>query len=319
MSYLYFAIPGGILAGLFCIRKLRELKWGWVRSNASLKGQIFVITGANTGLGFETAQILANRQATVILACRNLEKANEAINRIRRKTSEGTLIALELDLASFDSVRKFAQKIKTTYPDFDCLINNAGMSTKESLTTKENFELHTGVNHLGHYLLVDLLKDNIKSNNSRVVIVSSKMHEKGSIDFENFGKFVENAGSRFNNMYNNSKLMNFYHARELYKRDYDVQVLCPGLCHTDFFRNYNPRWYHYILFSPIVLLFLRSAKQGAQNIVFAATDAKNTDEKNPVTGWMIADVKQVKSKVKFSEEVSEKLWAESAKACSVDP
>jgi NAD(P)-dependent dehydrogenase (short-subunit alcohol dehydrogenase family) len=316
MSMVYIAIPAGIIAGIFLIRKLREFKWGWVRNISSLKGKIFIITGANTGLGFETAKALVKRQATVIMACRNLEKANEAITKIRAQTREGTVVALELDLASFDSIKSFSNKIKTTYPDFDCLINNAGLSVKDNQTTVENFELHFGVNHLGHFLLVDQLNDNIKNNESRIVVVSSKMHEKGAIDFENLGKFVERGG-RFNNMYNNSKLMNFYHARELYKRGHDVHVLCPGLCHTDFFRNYNPKWYHYVMFSPIVLLFLRSARQGAQNIIFAATDATNTEEKNPVTGYMVADVKQVKSKVQFSEEVSEKLWVESAKMCNI--
>lgn len=105
--------------------------------------------------------------------------------------------------------------------------------------------------------------DNIKKNNSRVVVVASKMHERGVIDFDNFGKFVESPkGERTNRLYNNSKLMNFYFAKELYKRGVDVHVCCPGLCNTDFFRAYDPKFYHYILFSPVILFFLRSAEQG---------------------------------------------------------
>lgn len=109
--------------------------------------------------------------------------------------------------------------------------------------------------------------DNIKQNNSRVVIVSSKMHERAVIDFETFGKFTEKPkGERSNHLYNNSKLMNFYFAKELYKRGVDVHVCCPGLCKTNFFRAYEPKFYHYILFSPVILFFLRSAEQGKKII-----------------------------------------------------
>ncbi|XP_053676326.1 retinol dehydrogenase 12-like [Anopheles nili] len=317
-SLLYLLVPVGVGASLYVIRKLREWKWGWVRNNAPLRGKVFIITGANTGLGFETAQALAARQATVIMACRSMERAGEAIRRIRQHTQHGELIPIELDLASFESIRGFSEAIKSRFPSFDCLINNAGLAIQTPTYTKENYEVHYGVNHLGHFLLVDLLKDNIRANAARIVVVSSKMHERARIDFDNLGKWVERGrGDRFNNLYNNSKLMNFYFARELYKQGYNVHVLCPGLCHTDFFRDYNPKWYHYILFSPVVLLFLRSARQGAQNIIHCATDNVNTEEKNPVTGYFVTNIEQTKSKAKFDEETSERLWRESVKALNV--
>ncbi|XP_065083488.1 retinol dehydrogenase 12-like isoform X1 [Ochlerotatus camptorhynchus] len=313
-SLLYLMIPVGIGAGIYLIRKLRERQWGWVRHNYSLRDKVFIVTGSNTGLGYETAKALVARDATVIMACRNMEKASQAIATIRQKTSKGEMIPLELDLASFESINKFAAEIKATYPRFDCLINNAGLAMQTPQYTKENYEVHFGVNHLGHFLLVDLLKGNI-GDTTRVVVVSSKMHEKkAKIDFDNLGKWVDRAqGERFNNLYNNSKLMNFYFARELYKKGYDVHVLCPGLCHTDFFRDYNPKWYHYVLFSPVVWLMLRSAKQGAQNIIFCATDNVNTADKNPATGYYIANVKQTKSKFVFDDQVSERLWNESVR------
>ncbi|XP_058459435.1 retinol dehydrogenase 12 isoform X2 [Malaya genurostris] len=312
---VYLLIPAGIGAGIYLIRKLRELQWGWVRNNSSLRGKLFIITGSNTGLGYETTKALVARQATVVMACRNMEKASQAIATIRQETTEGELIPLELDLASFESIHKFATEIKDKYSTFDCLINNAGLAVKTPQYTKENYEVHTGVNHLGHFLLVDLLKDNIKANTARIVVVSSKMHEKNAkVDLDNFGKWIDRApGDRFNVLYNNSKLMNFYFARELYKKGYDVHVLCPGLCHTDFFRDYNPKWYHYLLFSPIVWLFLRSAKQGAQNIIHCATDNINTEEKNPATGYFVTNLKQTKSKVIFDDQISEKFWRESAR------
>jgi NAD(P)-dependent dehydrogenase (short-subunit alcohol dehydrogenase family) len=100
-------------------------------------------------LGFQTAKALIKRDATVILACRDLLKANEAIAKIRLETSEGKLIPLELDLASFESIRSFAKKIQEEFPKFDCLINNAGLAVQDEQYTKENFEVHFGVNHLG--------------------------------------------------------------------------------------------------------------------------------------------------------------------------
>lgn len=254
----------------------------------------------------------------------------------------------ELDLASFDSIEKFAHEIRTKHPKFDCLINNAGMATQQNEATKDNFEIHFGVNHLGHYLLVDLLKDVIKENEARVVVVASLMHKRGRIDFETMAKPRNSPlSTRMNPLYNDSKLMNVYFARELYKRGFDVHVLCPGLCHTDFFRSYNPKWYHYIVFAPIAWLFLRSAEQvnwiflhidirgsavcvcvcvsncdfvsfkGAQNIVHCATDNENTETKNPFTGYLIVNLKQYKSPVNFEDSVSEQLWEESAKLCSL--
>ena len=280
---------------------------------------MYIVSGANTGLGYEVARALAKRGATVIMACRNMEKANEAIEKIKRETKEGELIALELDLASFDSIKKFVAVIKEKYSVFDCLINNAGLAVQTAQTTKENIELHTGTNHIGPFLLTNLLMDNIKKNNARVVIVSSKMHEKAKIEFESFGKFTEKAkGERSNHLYNNSKLMNFFFAKELYKKGIDCHVCCPGLCNTDFFRDYDPKFYHYILFSPVILFFLRSPEQGAQNIIFCATDNVNTEENNPDKSYLVVNLQQTKSKIDLSDETSEKLWAESKKLSEIN-
>lgn len=252
------------------------------------------------------------------MACRSLDKANEAVEKIRRHTSNGKMIPLTLDLSSFDSIKSFATEIKSSFDSFDCFIQNAGLAVNGEQYTKEGFEVHFGVNYLGHFLLTDLLKEEIDKNNSRLVIVSSRMHEKGTIDFENLGKYLA-PKSRTNNLYNNSKLMNFYFARELFEKGYDAHVLCPGLCHTDFFRNYNPKWYHYIMFSPIALWYLRSAPQGAQNIIFCATENENGPFRNPSTGYYIKDLKQCKSKIKFSEEISKRLWENSLKLCRIMP
>ncbi|KAG5668690.1 hypothetical protein PVAND_016619 [Polypedilum vanderplanki] len=311
-------IPAGIAAGLYLIRKQREYSWGWVHKQHDLRGKIFIVTGANTGLGFETTRGLVKRGATVILACRNLRKANEAIEKIKAEFKSGEMIAMELDLANFDSIRKFVKEIKEKVPKFDCLINNAGLAVQDEQLTADGIELHTGTNHIGPFMLTNLLMDDIKRNNARVVIVSSKMHERATVDFETFGKYSPKpAGERSNHLYNNSKLMNFYFAKELYKRGIDVHVCCPGLCNTDFFRDYDPKFYHYVLFSPVILFMLRSAEQGSQNILFCALENVNTDDQNPDKSYIIYDCKQHKSKIDLSDDVSEKLWIESAKLCGI--
>lgn len=243
-----------------------------------------------------------------------MRKANEAIRKIRHHTMKGTMFALSLDLSSFKSIETFSDNIKKFHNKFDCLIENGGLALYENQVTLEEFEIHFGVNYLGHFFLTDLLKDNIRQNNCRIVIVSSKMHEKGLIDFNNFGKYFQYKG-KHNQLYNNSKLMNFYFAGELYHQGFDSHVLCPGFCNTDLFRHYNPKWYHYVLFSPIAFWYLRSAKQGAQNIIHCATIAKNTPVKNPSNGFYVRDLKQCKSKHAFLDEVSKRLWKESIKLC----
>lgn len=318
INYWYFVVPVASIAVIYVIRKIRVWQWGKIRNKYSLAGKTYIVTGANTGLGFEVTKALVERHATVIMACRSIEKADKAIGRIKIHTTNGTLIPCHLDLASFESIVDFVENIKSNYSNFNCLINNAGLAIPNGqLKTADGIELHFGTNHVGHFLLTRLLQDKIKENSARIVVVSSLMHQRGRIDFLTISKCVESGVTKANNMlYNNSKLANFYHARELYKKKFDAHVLCPGLCHTDFFRSYNPRWYHYILFAPVVWFFLRSAKQGAENIVFCATDNVNTDEKNPSVGYLVRDLKQTKSEVQFDDEISSRLWDESEKLCS---
>lgn len=320
INYWYLAVPAATVAIIYIIRRIRVWQWGHIRNRYSLAGKTYIVTGANTGLGFETTRALVKRDATVIMACRSIERADKAIGAIRKETIKGTMIACHLDLASFESIVDFVQNIKENYSNFNCLINNAGFAMPDGKQkTVDGIELHFGTNHLGHFLLTRLLQDRIQVNRARIVVVSSVLHQKGRIDFANIAKCVEKEGviSKSKNLlYNNSKLANFYHARELYKRGFDAHVLCPGLCHTDFFRDYNPRWYHYIMFAPVIWLLLRSAEQGSENIVYCATDNINTDEKNPATGYFIRSLTQTKSKQQFDDKIGLRLWTESEKLCS---
>lgn len=223
---------------------------------------------------------------------------------------------MQLDLAETASVRNFARQLQTIYPQVDCLVHNAGLAMKTNQKNSAGIELTWATNHLGPFLLQHLLDASVREHRTRIVIVASALHMRGCIDFENLGGFVEQPMQRGRNAYyNNSKLGNFYMGRELYRRGYDAHVLCPGLCHTDFFRDFDPRWYHYVLFAPVVWLMLRSAEQGAQNIIHCATDNVNTDEANPGCGYYVRSLRQDRSKFAFSNAVSERLWLESERMC----
>lgn len=122
INYWYIVVPVASVALVYLIRKFREWQWGHIRDKYSLAGKTYIVTGANTGLGFETTRFLCERNATVIMACRSIERADKAIGLIRKKTTNGTLIACNLDLGSFDSIVDFVENIKTNYPNFHCLV-----------------------------------------------------------------------------------------------------------------------------------------------------------------------------------------------------
>ena len=169
-------------------------------------GRVAIVTGANSGIGYETALALAGKGATVIMACRNLDKANAAADQIRRTNPAGQVVVLQLDLGDLDSVRKFATEFQASYDRLDLLINNAGIMAPPYGKTAQGFESQFGVNHLGHFALTGLLLDLILATpGSRIVTVSSVMHRAGTIDFDDlqwetsilqrqFGLWPEQAG-----------------------------------------------------------------------------------------------------------------------------
>ena len=140
-------------------------------------GRVAIVTGSNTGIGYEAAAVLADKGAHVVLAVRNLDKGKEAAARIAAKTSNGDVTLQELDLSSLDSVRKATDDLRAAYPRIDLLINNAGVMYTPKATTKDGFELQFGTNHLGHFALTGQLLDNLLPvEGSRVVTISSLGH-----------------------------------------------------------------------------------------------------------------------------------------------
>ncbi|XP_071650636.1 retinol dehydrogenase 11 [Temnothorax longispinosus] len=314
-SWCYFILPVVLLIGL--LRKCRERTWGRCRSTGNLQGRVFLVTGANSGIGKETAKELAKRKATVVMACRDVQSAKNAITEIRSKIPTGELIPMELDLSSFSSIRDFANEALKKFPQIHVLINNAGVYAplKDHALTKDGFEIHFGVNHLGHFLLTHLLLDRLKeSAPSRIVVVTSKLLESGVIDFSNLnGEKGLPVKSRMNPGYCNSKLANAYFAAELAKRTentgINVYMVCPGFTYTGLFRNVKRSWFHYIIFSPVALMFLRTPNQGAQTVLHCATESSLSEE----SGHLYRDCKLYVSKKDLDPEVALRLWDVSAK------
>ncbi|MGV6827867.1 MAG: SDR family NAD(P)-dependent oxidoreductase [Flavobacteriales bacterium] len=152
-----------------------------------LSGKTAIVTGSNTGLGFETALDLYKKGAKVFVACRNSRKGQDAIERMNALSNGGELVYGHLDLSSLSSVKEFAKKIEETESKLDLLINNAGVMIPPPSKTEEGFELQFGVNFLGHFALTGYLFNLLESTiGSRVVTLSSLAHVGATIDFQNF-------------------------------------------------------------------------------------------------------------------------------------
>jgi len=173
-----------------------------------------VVTGANTGIGYETARTLAEGGATVILACRNAERAEQAAARIRAGEARRSVKVVEVDLASLRSVRAAADEIRSATPSLDLLVNNAGVMDIPYQPTVDGFELTLATNHLGHFALTGLLLDRLlEREGSRVVTVSSLAHRRGRIDFDDL-----QSERRYDGVYAQSKLANLLFTYELQRR-----------------------------------------------------------------------------------------------------
>jgi NAD(P)-dependent dehydrogenase (short-subunit alcohol dehydrogenase family) len=180
-------------------------------------GRVALVTGANSGLGLITARELARKGARVVMTARDMDKGRDALREVEGAASGGGEAELaELDLASLDSVRSFAEEFKRGHDGFDLLINNAGVMAPPRRTTADGFELQIGTNHLGHFALTGLLIGSMEGReDARVVTVTSFAHRTGRINFDDLQS--ERRYSRWR-AYGQSKLANLLFAFELDRR-----------------------------------------------------------------------------------------------------
>jgi len=205
------------------------------------RGRTAVVTGANSGIGFETARALAEHGATVVLACRNVDRGNEAAERILARTPDAALVVVRLDLGSLASVREAAEELRAAHARLDLLVNNAGVMWTPRSRTADGFELQFGTNHLGHFALTGLVLDRLlRVPGSRVVTVSSLGHRTGRMDFDDLQS--ERRYGR-HSAYGRSKLANLMFTYELQRRlaaaaaETIAVAAHPGGANTDLTRN----------------------------------------------------------------------------------
>ncbi len=235
-------------------------------------GRVAIVTGANSGIGYETARMLALKGARVVLACRSEQRGQAALDRIVAEQPAGSAELALLDLSSLDSVRNFVGSFVAANRQLDLLINNAGVMIPPESKTTDGFELQFGVNHLGHFALTAGLLPLLNSTEgSRVVNVSSMAHRFGHMDFDDLN--FEQRGYSAMGAYGQSKLANLLFTAELQRRleaagaDTLVVAAHPGWTATDLQRG---AWYMR-MFNP---LFAMRPPQGALPTLAAALDAQ---------------------------------------------
>lgn len=215
------------------------MQGGQYTKNTRIDGKTVIITGANSGIGKETAVDLARRGGKVYIACRDTKRGEDALKEIKERSESNNVHLLQLDLSSMESIRQFSKKFHELENHLHILINNAGVMAAPKGFTKDGFEMQIGTNHMGHFLLTNLLLDLLKqSSPSRIVVVSSLFHWYGRINREDLNS--EKSYWRWI-AYGQSKLANILFARELSKRlegtGVTVNSLHPGAVKTGLTRD----------------------------------------------------------------------------------
>jgi hypothetical protein len=259
---------------------------GWTADRVpELGGRTYIVTGANSGIGYEAARVLARRGGWVVLACRDAGKARRAASEILAESPRASVEAMELDLTSLASVRAFAAEFRARRGSLHTLVNNAGVMALPQRRTIDGFEMQLGTNHLGHFALTGLLLDLLldapaaaaDAPGPRVVTVSSTAHRTGRIDFgdlqseRRYGKWRAYAQSKLANL-----LFAYELQRRLEKRGADaISVAChPGYAATNL-QFAGPRMDGSRLFERIMrlgnALLSQDAAAGALPTLYAAT------------------------------------------------
>lgn len=282
------------------------------------RGRTAVVTGANSGLGFHTALELARHGQTVVLACRDLDKAATAAERIDKEVPGARTIVARLDLADLASVRAFAAEFATVHAGLDVLVNNAGVMAIPHQRTADGFEMQFGTNHLGHFALTGLLMDALRARpSSRVVTVSSLVHLIGTIHFDDpqqerrYSKWVA---------YGQSKLANLLFALELDRRarragiDLVSVAAHPGYADTNL-QSRGPMLADRPVTARVMdlgnRLLAQSAAQGALPSLYAATapDVNGGEFFGPSLGLRGYPVRCPASPAARNVGTAERLWS----------
>jgi len=282
--------------------------------SVDLTNNIIVITGGHSGIGYETTRGLAKRGATIVIACRDLDRGQEAAEKIKADTQNKKISVMLLDLGSLASVRNFVAEFKAKGIPIHVLINNAGVwMGDERKTTSDGFEMTFGVNHLSHFLLTNLLLDEILAVKGRVITVSSGAHLRGTINFDDLQ--IEKNYTHFT-AYSNSKLANVLFSNELARRLEGSGVvshsLHPGVITTGLHREQDKAYpiLMALLYHTLLKYIGKTQEAGAQTTITAAI----SPEFGSKTGLYLAECTAATTNpLALDKELAKKLWEESEK------
>ncbi|MFC3748437.1 SDR family oxidoreductase [Paenibacillus sp. GCM10012306] len=270
-----------------------------------MKGKVVIITGANAGMGLATTVELARKGARVIMACRSQKRGEEALVAARQQSGSEEIELMLLDLSSLDSIRSFAQEFAARYSVLDVLINNAGVvSTKRQLTA-DGFEMDLGVNHLGHFLLTNLLLEQLQAaEQGRIIVVASGAYKIGSMHYKDP---TLSRGFNVAKAYARSKLANILFTRELALRLQGTRITVnsvhPGAVGTSIGVNRETGFGRSAM--KLMSYFFLTPEQGADTALYLAT----APELHQVTGeyYYRRKIKELSPRATDSVE-AKRLW-----------
>ena len=276
--------------------------------SVDLHTSVILITGANSGIGKEAAVALARMGATTVITARDAAKGQAALDEIKQRSGSDTVEVMALDLADFGSIRAFSEQFHDRFDRLDVLINNAGAILSDRQVTAQGFEATFGVNHLGHFLLTDLLLDRLESSApSRVVNVASLAHRYAHRGLD-FSDLQSERGYQSMNVYGKSKLANVLFTTELARRlagtGVTANCLHPGAVATGFGNaDDTTGWERFTMM--LGRPFFISAERGARTIVYLAAAPEVADKTG---GYYVRSKLRTASKAGRDDQAAERLW-----------
>ena len=283
---------------------------GVCRSDVDLTGKTILLTGGNAGIGKEFVLDVARRNAKVIMACRNVQKAVDCAREVTRKTGNRDIHVEQCDLSSLNSVVQFCDRLRKQYSQINVLVCFAAAvgQPMDRRLTDDGFEIQFQCNYLSHFLMIQLLIDIIKSTpNSRIILTSSNAHLVGKIELDNISRF-ERCTKHVFMAYSDSKLALVMLAKELSERLSSTSVWVnsfhPGTVYTDGIR-YNKIWYLKYLLSLLAFIYGKSEQDGAQTMIYLTV----AEELNGITGHYFGDcAKAPHNRLVDDKQLRSDLW-----------
>ena len=299
----------------------------WTKENIpDLSGKTIVVTGGNSGIGYEAVKAFAEKNGNIILASRSVEKGLKAKEDILKENPDASIDVYELDLADLHSVHNFSERFYSRNKKLDVLLNNAGIMMNPYTLTKDGYESQLGTNHLGHFALTGLLlKALLNTPGSRIVNISSLVHKNGTMDFDNL-QYDNKKDYSPMKAYGRSKIANLFFSYELQRKleaegkDCISLAAHPGISETNLVRFLEKKFF-VRLFLPLFSMITQEASMGALPGIRACTDpdAKGgeyygPDGKGERKGFPVV----VESNgLSHNKEIAARLWKESERLTKI--